>query len=144
MKRFIIDASVAVKWVVEDEGTADALAVLETHPLSSPDLLIAECANIFWKKVRLGELDEEEASLAARLIERADIEILPTRHLLERAARLAIALDHPAYDCVYLAVALERDWPFVTADVRFRGKIASSHPEYRGMILSVKEALAQA
>lgn len=141
MRRFIVDASVAVKWVVEEEGTDDALAVLEKHPLSSPDLLIAECANILWKKVKLDELGEEEASMAARLIERADVEILPTRHLLERAARLAIALDHPAYDCIYLALALDRDWPFITADDRFRRKFNASHPELQGVVLSMKEAL---
>jgi predicted nucleic acid-binding protein len=32
----------------------------------APDLLVAECANILWKKAQRGELSHEEADLAAR------------------------------------------------------------------------------
>ncbi len=104
MTDLVIDASVAIKWVVEEPGTADALA-LRRNRLFAPELLIAECANILWKKVRLRELSEHEARLAARLIERADIALAPMRHLLERTVQLAIALDHPAHACAYLALA---------------------------------------
>ena len=61
--------------------------------------------------------------LAAQLIERADIEILPTRDLVGSATQLAIELDHPAYDCLYLAVAESRDFTFVTADERLIRKL---------------------
>ena len=81
------------------------LAVLERHPLSAPDLIVAECANILWKKVRRGELTPDEAQLAADLLQRADLEIMPTRALLHAATRLAIELDRSASDCVYLARA---------------------------------------
>jgi predicted nucleic acid-binding protein len=112
---FVIDASVAIKWVVEESGTKEALG-LRRHRLLTPDLLAAECANVLWKKVRRQELSEEEAVLAARLLARADIEFEPMRALLEPATRLAIALDHPAYDCAYLALAQARGCDFVTAD----------------------------
>jgi predicted nucleic acid-binding protein len=52
MKRLVIDASVAVKWVVEEEGTAEALALLRASKLVAPELLVAECANILWKKAQ--------------------------------------------------------------------------------------------
>jgi len=42
---YVIDASVAIKWVVSEPGTQEALA-LRQHRLIAPDLLIAECANI--------------------------------------------------------------------------------------------------
>ncbi len=45
---------------------------LRQQKLAAPDLLVAECANILWKKVRRGELTD-----------------------LEAVTRLAIALDHP-------------------------------------------------
>jgi predicted nucleic acid-binding protein len=48
---FVIDASVAIKWLVDEPGTAAALS-LRRHRLLAPDLLIAECANVLWKKVR--------------------------------------------------------------------------------------------
>lgn len=124
MRTLVIDASIAVKWVVEEEGTAEALALRRHTQLIAPELLIAECANILWKKVRRGELAKAEALLAGRLLQVADIELVPTRSLLEDATRLAIDLDHPAYDCLYLALATARDCRFATADDRFLRKLA--------------------
>ena len=143
MSRVVIDASIAIKWVVEEDGTPEALRILGTRPLSSPDLLLAECANILWKKVRRAELTRDEAIMAARLLQRADMEILPTRALMETATRLAIELDHPAYDCVYLALALENGWPFVTADDRLRRKLTqSAGSRFDGVVLSMVDAAA--
>jgi predicted nucleic acid-binding protein len=119
----VIDASIAVKWVVEENGTPQALRLRQRMKLIAPELLIAECANILWKKVQRGELSKDEALLAARLLQAAEIELLPTRILLEPATRIAIELDHPAYDCVYLALAVERDCRFVTADQRLLRKL---------------------
>jgi predicted nucleic acid-binding protein len=123
VRTLVIDASIAVKWVVEEEGTAEALRLLNRSRLIAPELLLAECANILWKKVRRDELSNEEALLAARLLQSADLELTSTRSLMEPATRIAIELDHPAYDCIYLALAAERDCPFVTADERLLRKL---------------------
>ena len=83
MNRIVIDASVAIKWVVEQDGTPEALALPEKYSLSAPDLFIPEYANILWKKVRRRELEKNEAILAARLLQRSDIELiseLPNRY----------------------------------------------------------------
>ena len=141
MSRFVIDASVAVKWVVEESGSAEALEVLECCPLSSPDLLIAECTNILWKKVKRSELDQDEAIMAARLIQQSDVEILPTRALMENALKLAVELDHAAYDCIYLSLAIENDWSFVTADERLVRKLKQASQErFNTKVLSLTEA----
>ena len=73
--------------------------------LTAPDLLIAQCAEILWKKVRRSELSEREAALAAGLLACADIDLVAMRPYLETAVRIALALDPPAYDCVYIALA---------------------------------------
>ncbi|MFZ0147418.1 MAG: type II toxin-antitoxin system VapC family toxin, partial [Xanthobacteraceae bacterium] len=123
MNTLVIDASIAVKWVVEEDGTPEALVLRQKAKLIAPDLLIAECANIFWKKVQRGELLKEEALLAARLLHGAEIELLPTRSLFEAATRMSIEIDHPAYYCLYLVLAVERKCQFVTADERFLRKL---------------------
>jgi predicted nucleic acid-binding protein len=123
VSRYVVDASVAVKWVIDEPGAHQALR-LRRHVLSAPELLIAECANIVWKKARLGELTEPEASLAIGLISHSEIELIPMRSLTRRAVELAILLDHSAYDCMYLALAEAADCPFVTADVRLLRKLA--------------------
>jgi predicted nucleic acid-binding protein len=120
---FAIDASIAVKWVIEEEGTAEALALRQRAKLIAPQLLVAECANILWKKVQRDELLREEAPLAARLLQGAEVELLPMRSLFEAATRMSIEFDHPAYDCVYLAMAVDNKCQFVTADERFLRKL---------------------
>lgn len=145
MSKIVIDASVAIKWVVEENGTPDALALLQAGGLAAPDLLTAECANILWKKVRRDELLADEAVAAARLIQGADIELLPTRHLLETATSLAIELNHPAYDCVYLALALDNAWRFATADDRLRRKLAEASvaDRLKRIVVSMSDAIAE-
>ena len=85
MNTLVIDASIAIKWVVEEDGTSAALVLRQKAKLIAPNLLVAECANIFWKKVQRGELLKAEALFAARLLQGAEIELLPTRSLFESA-----------------------------------------------------------
>lgn len=49
---------------------------------------------------------------------------MPSRPLLGAATEMAIQLDHPAYDCLYLALAVANDCQFVTADERLLRKLA--------------------
>jgi predicted nucleic acid-binding protein len=138
----VIDASIAVKWVVEEHGTAEALVLRQKAKLIAPELLIAECANILWKKVQRGELLKDEALLAARLLQGAEIELLPTRFLFEAATRISIEIDHPAYDCLYLALALEKKCQFVTADERLLRKLQQGRQRtLRDRAISLIEAV---
>lgn len=140
MTILVIDASVAVKWVIQEPGTPEALA-LRKATLAAPDLLVPECANILWKKYRLGQLTTGEAKAAAQLLERADIELAPMRAHLHAATALAIELDHPAYDCLYIALALEKGCAFATADQRLLRKAQqSARKDVAAMILGLQQA----
>ena len=144
MNTVVIDASVAVKWVVEEDGTSEALMLRRRARLIAPELLVAECANILWKKVQRDELSNDEAFLAARLLQAADIEFVSSRSLLETATRLAIELDHPVYDCLYLALAVDRDCRFATADERFVRKVGErSGRPLRGAVIGLAQAARQ-
>jgi predicted nucleic acid-binding protein len=124
VETLIVDASIAIKWVVEEEGTHAAVDLRSRFRFAAPELLIPECANILWKKTQRGELTRDEAVLAARLLDRSGIAFLSMTGLLERATRLAIELSHPAYDCAYLAAAAQTRSRFVTADERLLRVIA--------------------
>ena len=54
-------AGIAVKWVVEEDGTREALVLRQKAKLIASDLLVDECANTFWKKVQRRELLKAEA-----------------------------------------------------------------------------------
>ncbi len=141
MSRLVVDASIAIKWVVEEIGTPQALALRDGHGLIAPDLLVAECANILWKKVQRHQLTADEAALAARLLQGAEIELIPSRPLWDVATQMAIELDHPAYDCVYLAVAIANDCRFVTADDRLLRRLGqTTKSELRERAISLTEA----
>src|SRR5260370_16282537 len=99
--KVLIDASVALKWVVEEPGSAEAILLLHRQ-LFAPDLLCAECANILWKKVSRGELRPDEAEVAARTLEAAAIELVAMRPYLAPAMPLAIHLGHPTYHSIHL------------------------------------------
>ena len=118
----VVDASIALKWLLAEADSADALALRPHYRFIAPDLLIAECANALWKHVQRGQLLPEEAMLAARLLEANGVELAPTRGLAADSVRLSISLRHPAYDCVYLALAMSEQCPFITADATFKRK----------------------
>jgi predicted nucleic acid-binding protein len=90
------------------------------------------------EKVRLDELSREEALFAAGLLARADVELLPMRPYLEAATAIAIALDHPAYDCLYIACAEAAGLRFVTADAGLVHKIAAhAAGRYAGRVVEL-------
>lgn len=141
MSRYVVDASVACKWVIEEPGTAEALG-LRRAQLVAPYLLIGECANVLWKKVRAGELRAAEARFAARLLARSGVEYWAEDSLLEPALGIAVELNHPAYDCVYLALAVALDMAMITADEGFIRK-AAQRRAYHGRVLSLGAAAAR-
>jgi predicted nucleic acid-binding protein len=121
---YVIDASVAVKWVVEEPLAAEAEAVRDGGRLIAPDLWLAECANILWKKQRRGELAPRDAEDSLAALRDAGVRLTPSDALATRALQIAMALDHPAYDGFYLALAEETGRPLVTADGRLLQRVA--------------------
>ncbi|KKX25702.1 type II toxin-antitoxin system VapC family toxin [Rhizobium sp. LC145] len=145
METLVLDASIAIKWVVEEEGTDDAVSLRSRFRFVAPELIIPECANILWKKVQRGELSRDEAVLAARLLERAGIDFLSMSGLLEETTALSIALSHPAYDCAYLLAAQKSGSRFVTADTRLPRIIAERAPsEFALLCVSLSDVLNNA
>ena len=137
-ERLVIDASVAVKWVVPEPDSDRAEALLD-HALGAPDLLFAECANVLWKKVRRGELSKDEADIGAQTLEQADIAIASTRGHL--ASAIAVELDHPAYAAVYLSVAQAAELRLVTADDRLIRKVREGENRFRHMLVGLAETV---
>jgi len=74
---------------------------------------------------RTGRLAEADAADALALCQRLPLRRrVADRDLAPEAFRLARLLDHPVYDCLYLALAMESGAPVVTADRRFAAAAA--------------------
>lgn len=115
----IVDASVAVQWYVPERDSERAHAIVEDRSLLAPDLLAVECTNVLWKYVRRGEASRTRAAEALKLLRSAPISWVRDLDIVSDAQRLSIELNHPVYDCLYLALALQSGVPVVTADRRF-------------------------
>lgn len=123
---WVVDASIAVKWVIPEVLSDLADRVRDgTEDLLAPDLLLVEVANALWRKTTAREISAREADAAFDLVRRSGIDLRPAGPLLPRAMDLARRLDHPVYDCVYLALAEREKASFVTADQRLLRRLSA-------------------
>lgn len=112
----IVDASVAVQWIVEEDTSTLSDALLSRRDLAGPDLLLVEVANALRRKVWVGDISLEQAKAGLKLI-REKVKILSVQpELLDRALELSHLLYHPIYDCLYLALAEAHEAAVVTYD----------------------------
>ena len=123
--KLTVDASVVVKWYVSESYSEEARLLL-AHRLErfAPDILLAEYANVIWRKIRQNEITSplEYFRELPRLQEA--VAFLPVADLIERAAQLAVQISHPVYDCLYLACAEATDSTLITADQSLENKVA--------------------
>lgn len=129
--RIVVDASVALKWVLDEPGSEAAVA-LRDHELVAPTLWLAEAANALWRHARIGEISNDEAIAYFAELLKAPVASLPIEPQLEPALKLAMEIGHPIYDCIYLALALRHQTHVVTADRRFAA--AASAPPLAGAV----------
>jgi predicted nucleic acid-binding protein len=129
----IIDASVALKWVIEEENSDAAGALLFGEPLAAPDFLVIECANALWAKARRGIMAGQDARAGLDAILAAPVQLLPSVQHIAAAQTIAFDLDQTAYDSRYLAVALAEHATMVTADAAF-ATAAGRHSSYANAV----------
>ena len=114
----IVDTNIAVHWFVATELSSAAGRFRDRTDLAAPSLILMEAANILYKYSRRGKIDPRHCARSVLLLEYQLRDVVPNEHLLPEAIRLALANQHPVYDCFYLALALERHEPLLTADRR--------------------------
>ena len=125
--KLTVDASVVVKWYVSETHSEEA-RVLLGHRLErfAPDFVLVELANIFWKKARLREIGDPHAYFQELSRIREAVVLSSSADLIERAAQVAAQIDHPVYDCLYIACAEATGSTLMTADRRLRDAVADS------------------
>lgn len=122
----VVDASLVIASLLPEPNSASARSVLLSEVCIAPDLLVNECVNALWKNVRLGRILLEEAEIALSTMPTLGVAFIPSMALADRAFTLAVGLEHPAYDCFYLALAERRGVAMVTPDDKFVRKVNGS------------------
>jgi len=121
--KIVVDTSVLIKWFKtrDEDLVKEARALLrevETRPLEVhvPALFLYEIGNILLLKTRLGPAALDNA--IEQLETLPFIVAPPATPLLKRAAHLGRELALTFYDASFLALAVELDCPYITADQR--------------------------
>jgi predicted nucleic acid-binding protein len=122
----VVDASVALKWFLQEDGSDRAADLLNGNDLLiAPDLIVAEVCNAAWKAVQAGMALPDQAEIIADRLPAVFDALVPLAELASAMAA-AMALSHPVYDCFYLALSRQRDAQMVTADRKLLSKVAGT------------------
>ena len=114
----VVDASVAAKWVLNEEGTERAIALRSEDGLITPSILVAEIGSAIWKAARRDLIAPADAIAAIRDVLLPFEALVPDDELRVPALAMAIEIGHPIYDCFYLALAERERCALITADAR--------------------------
>lgn len=135
----VVDASVAVKWIIAEPDADLALAMLHGGgSLFAPDLVRVEVANTFSRRVRDGRFSPEDARAAyvhwQGLLDRGVLTLMCTDELIDRAFLIAVDAKHVSADCVYIAAAVSIGATVITADrtMQERGRRVYEHIKLLG------------
>jgi len=140
MTSFVVDASVVVKWYLQEEYSDHALTLVSRdYRLHAPDFLLAEVHNTLCAKIRQGQMTIREANIVREGL--ADRRAVPARlhpspRLYTDAFRLADRTFKSFYDCLYLALAELLGYPLVTADLRFCGGMEGT--PYESLVVPIE------
>jgi predicted nucleic acid-binding protein len=136
VRTYVVDASVAAKWILPASGetlTQEALALLKGYVAGEvrfivPDLFWAEFANILWKAERQGRIGAASAEGALRAVRERNFPTVSSHALLEEAFAIATAFDRAVCDVLYVALAVNSKSQLVTADERLANALAAHLP----------------
>lgn len=127
---YVIDTSVLMQAYIEDDNSESVIDLLAT--LDKADIAIhyldhglAECGNVFWKRVRFAGLPAAQAATALTNLLSLPLEIHPSRSLLSDALTLALGNELSVYDALYVVLASSLQCPLITADAKQRSVAGS-------------------
>ena len=119
--RYVLDSSVALKWVLPEADSAKALRLRDEysnglHELLAPDIFPSEIANGLASAERQKRIRTGESAIFLNDILSAAPALHHSSPLLIRAMEIAISTKQAVYDCIYLALAETEGCELVTAD----------------------------
>ena len=135
MKRLVVDAGVAAKWLLppSDEPHIDqAVRLIEDYvdrkiQIFVPDLFWLEVGNLLGNAARRGRCTLDHATNALNRITARKFPTIASLFILRSAFAIANAHGRTVYDCLYVALAEALEVDFVTADEKLANALASEY-----------------
>jgi predicted nucleic acid-binding protein len=112
----ILDTSVAIPLVVDEPGSGAAARAVVGLEILVPDVFWGEVSAALVRKVRLRLRSRDDAFAAYGLLRRLVEYTVASEPLGAIAIALSLDLEHPVYDCLFLAAAIAHQAPLLTAD----------------------------
>jgi predicted nucleic acid-binding protein len=118
MSLYVVDASIAIKVYVPEVHSAQAIRFFsDGHELIIPEFMLAELANIVWKKsALLGELTASESKTIVDAVRELPLGYYYTSGLLTEALQIALSTKRTVYDSLYIALAASQECQLMTDD----------------------------
>lgn len=122
----VVDASVALKWVVGEAGSDEASRLLTdlaggVVSLVAPEHILGEIGNGLRKRVAQRVLGADDALAALDAVAGLDLELVGGSARWLRSLQAAMDWQLTTYDALYVLLALDLDAELVTADARLAG-----------------------
>lgn len=134
----IIDANVALLWVLAEPGSDLAERFIAGSRLQSPSVFKLEVAHALTKARRTKRLSTAEMREAFDVLAEIAVVFTPFEDLLPEAVTTALALHVTTYDALYLALVAASGEQLVTADLRLRNA-AARDARFAGRVLLLAE-----
>ena len=125
MKAAVIDASIAIKWVVAEPFSDRANMLLAHTTLCAPAHWQSEAVNALWGLVYRREISAEDAKDRASSLIDAPVAAVPLSGLLDRSLELSIEMRITVYDSLYVALAEARGLPLISSDRELMRRMAA-------------------
>ncbi len=127
MTRYVVDASVGIKWFLPEihSELAGRLQFLKAS-LHVPAFFHLELGNVLSKRIRRDELTPEEGEAILKELQLIPLQKHSNERLMTPAFALAVQTKRSFYDCLYLALAEAIDGQVVTADRKFSSSLAAT------------------
>ena len=125
----VVDASVVVKVLVEEELSKEARRFFKTPALRiyTPDFIYLECTNVLWKHVRRSNIPLQNAQQNLLRLRRLRLHPVSVPPVLQSVFQLASQYEITAYDAAYASLAQAFGMPLVTADWKLFCKLKGSN-----------------
>lgn len=127
--RVVIDASVAVKWVIPGEPWEAEARTLEEKIASreteayAPQLLLYEVASVILKSISTGALKLDDGIQALKALGHLGLNIQTTSwNDLTEILRIAYTTELTIYDSTYLYLSKKMNAQLITADKQLKQK----------------------
>ncbi len=119
--KYVLDSSVAFKWLVAEAGTVEALRLRDAFrqglvELAAPDVYAIEMAHSLTRAERQGRITPQQGAIFLADVLATLPRLVSSVALVPRAYEISSQMRIGVYDCLYVALAEQEQCEMVTVD----------------------------